>query len=90
MGFEVDAYEELPFHPSVIYSTGKGKKKVTAATDVGNAEDNGITTSLDVPFSGHVTLSGFYNRSIRNQDDIAGFSLTFLLKAPPVPEKVAR
>ena len=87
MGFEADAYEELPFHPTVIYSTtGKGKKKVTTATNVGNAEDNGITTSLDIPFTGHVTLSGFYDHSIRNQDDIAGFSLTLLLKAPPAEE----
>lgn len=88
MGFEADVYEDLPFHPSIIYSTtGKGKKKVTTATNVGNAEDNGVTTSLDIPFTGHLTLSGFYDRSIRNQDDIAGVSLTLLLKAPPPPEE---
>lgn len=91
MSFEVEGYEVLPYNPATIYSTtGKGKKKVTTATTVGNAEDNGISNSLDIPINGHITLSGFYDRSIRNSDDVAGFSLTFLLKAPPRPEDVPR
>ena len=91
MSLEADAYEILPLNSSTIYSTtGKGKKKVNTATTSGNAEDNGFNTSLDIPFSGHVILSAFYNRSIRNQDDTTGFSLTFLLKAPPRPEETSR
>ncbi len=82
--FEADAYEELPLAKDIVYSTtGKGKKKVTTATNEDPAEDNGFITSLDIPLSGHVTLSGIYNRSLRDHDDVAGFSLTFLLKAPP-------
>jgi hypothetical protein len=82
--FESDAYEELPLTKEIVYSTtGKGKKKVTTATNEGVAEDNGFTNTLDIPLNGHVTLSGFYNRSLRNKIDTAGFSLTFLLKAPP-------
>jgi hypothetical protein len=89
LSFEADAYEELPLNSSTIYSTAKkGKKKVTTATTVGNAEDNGFNTSLDLPVSGHVTVSGFYNRSIRNDDDVAGLSLTLLLKAPPPSDTV--
>jgi hypothetical protein len=81
----------LPFKPSTIYSTtGKGKKKVTTATTTGNAEDNGFINSLDIPVAGHVTFSGFYDRSTRNRDDVAGFSFTFLLKTPPVPEETTR
>ncbi|HWW97693.1 MAG TPA: hypothetical protein VNY74_08345 [Edaphobacter sp.] len=85
LSLEADLYEELPFNPSTIYAAARsGKKKATAAT-TGNAEDNGFNTSLDIPLGGRITFSGFYNRSIRNDDDITGFSLTFLLKPPPKP-----
>ncbi len=82
--FEADAYEELPLAKNIVYSTtGKGKKKVTTATNEDPAEDNGFITSLDIPLSPHVTLSGFYYRSLRDHDDLAGFSFTLLLKPPP-------
>ncbi len=82
--FNTEAYEELPVGGQTVFSTtGKGKKKVTTATNTGAAEDNGFLNTLDIPLSGHVTLSGFYNRSLRNHIDTAGFSFTFLLKAPP-------
>jgi hypothetical protein len=84
MSFEAEAYEELPLATDLVYSTtGKGKKKKTTATNIGPAEDNGFTTNLDIPLQRHITLSGFYSRSLRDHDDVAGFSLTFLLKAPP-------
>lgn len=81
---EVGAYEELPLAKNIVYSTtGNGKKKVTTSTNVDPAEDNGFITSLDIPLSPHVTLSGFYNRSLRDHADVGGFSFTFLLKPPP-------
>ena len=84
MSFSADVYEELPLTSQTVFSTtGKGRKKKTTATNQGAAEDNGFLTALDIPLSGHVTLSGFYNRSLRSHIDTAGFSLTFLLKAPP-------
>jgi hypothetical protein len=84
INFEADAYEELPIAAQTLYSTtGKGKKKVTTATGTSVAEDNGFTTELDIPLNGHVTLSGFYNRSLRNKIDTAGFTITFLLRQPP-------
>jgi hypothetical protein len=87
--FEADAYEELPTAKDFVYSTTvKGKKKVTTATNVDPSEDNGFITSLDIPITPHMTMSGFYNRSLRDHDDVAGFSFTFLLKAPPQPEAV--
>jgi hypothetical protein len=86
MTFEADAYEELPLDKNLVYSTtGRGKKKVTTSTNIDPGEDNGFITSLDIPLSLHVTLSGFYNRSLRDHDDVGGFSFTFLLKAPPRP-----
>jgi len=82
--FEADAYEELPLDKNIVYSTtGKGKKKITTSTNEDPSEDNGFITSLDIPLSRHVTLSGFYNRSLRDHDDVGGFSFTFLLRPPP-------
>jgi hypothetical protein len=85
LSFEVDAYELLPLNSSTVYSGARsGKKKATAAS-TDSAEDNGLTTSLDIPVSSRITLSSFFNRSIRNDDDVAGISFTFVLKAPPKP-----
>lgn len=84
LDFSAAAYENLPVAPQTLYSTtGRGKKKVTTAIGKSQAEDNGFETSLDIPFTTHVTLSGFYNRSLRSHIDTAGFSLLFLLKAHP-------
>ncbi|WP_263368299.1 hypothetical protein [Edaphobacter bradus] len=74
----------MPLATATIYSTtGKGKKTTTTTPSASAAEDNGINTSLDIPLSGHLTVSGFFDHSIRSQYDVVGFSLTFLLKAPP-------
>ena len=82
--FSASAYENLPIAAQTLFSTtGRGKKKVTTATGKSVAEDNGFETSLDIPLTTHVTLSGFYNRSLRSHIDTAGFSLLFLLKAHP-------
>jgi hypothetical protein len=52
--------------PATIYFAGRGRKKTTTTASSTPAEDNGFDASLDVPLSGHVTFSGFYNRSIRS------------------------
>ena len=88
MSFEADGYEQLPLNASTIFSvTGGGRKKANNTT-TSSAEDNGLTLSLDAPLDGHMTLSGFYNRSFRAQDDVVGLSATFLLKASPKKEAV--
>lgn len=82
MVLDAQAYEQLPLAKDLVYSTtGRGKKKVITATNVGPAEDNGLFSSLDIPMSPHLTLSGFYNRSIRDGDDLTGFSITYLLRS---------
>lgn len=80
ISLEADAYEDMPVSASTIYSN---KKKVTTTATTNTVEDNGLTTSLDMPINSHTTLSGFYTHSIRGQYTVGGFSLTFLLKAPP-------
>jgi hypothetical protein len=89
MTFEANAYEELPLDTNIVYSvTTKGRRKITTATNTDPTEDNGFMTSLDIPMSPHVTLSGFYDRSLRNRIDVAGFSLTYILRAPhPIAER---
>ena len=81
MSFEANAYEELPLAKNIVYSTsGKGKKRVRTGTNHDPTEDNGFISSLDLPLSPNITLSGFYTRSLRDRDDIGGFSFTFMLK----------
>ena len=87
--FNSDAYEELPLGTQTVTSTttngkkGKQLKTITTSRQVSIGEDNGFTNTLDVPLNRHVTLSGFYNRSLRNRLDTAGVSLTFLLRGTP-------
>jgi hypothetical protein len=91
MEFETDAYEELPVGANTVKSTttkGKKGKEVTTVTAESAGEDNGFNNTLDVPLNGHITLSGFYNRSLRNHDDTAGFSLTFLMRGNKRPAEV--
>jgi hypothetical protein len=84
VSFEADGYEDMPLSTATIYSAaGRGKKTSTMAPSASAAEDNGLNTSLDVPLNGHITVSAFYDHSIRSQYDVVGFLLTFLLKAPP-------
>lgn len=81
--FEADAYEQLPLSEDLVYSTtGSGKKKRTTVTNVGPAEDNGFLTALDIPLSSRVVMSGFYNRSLRDRNDLVGFAFTLHLRAP--------
>lgn len=84
MSLDAEGYEELPLGASTIYSvTGAGRKKTKNGTTTNSAEDNGFTTSLDIPVGRHITFSGFFDRSVRTGDNIGGLSLTILAKAPP-------
>jgi len=83
--FSTDAYEDMPLSSQTVTTiTNKGKKGavklVKSTTQESIGEDNGFANTLDIPLSPHVTLSGFYNRSLRNHEDTAGFSLTYLLR----------
>lgn len=86
MEFEADAYEDLPLATQTVTETSTNGKKgkqlrvMTTSSEESIGEDNGFLNTLDVPLSNHVTLSGFYNRSLRTKVDTAGFSLTFLLR----------
>lgn len=90
LNFSADLYEDLPLTTTTVNSTtGRGKKKVTTTSSKSIGEDNGVETSLTLPVNRHVAITSFYNRSIRNHDDIAGLTLTFVLKSPPSKEQSA-
>jgi hypothetical protein len=84
--FYASAYEILPIGSQTVTSTQTVRKRtVTTVTGTtGLAEDNGFNTSLDIPLQGHVILSGFYNRSLRQHDDTVGFSFTVMAKGRKV------
>ena len=79
ISFSAAAYEELPLATDLIFSTTtKGKKKIIITTNEDPGEDNGFLTSLTVPLAPHLIMTGFYNRSLRDHTDIAGFSFTLV------------
>ena len=79
--FNAAAYEELPLATDLIYSTtGKGKKAVTTSTNRDPGEDNGFLTSLSMPVSNRLTVTGFYSRSLRDRTNTAGFSFTLFAR----------
>ena len=84
MTFTADAYEQLPTQNLDAYKTIRTPKgrKLKVQTGAGPAEDNGFETSLDIPITDHLTLSGEYDRSLRQYTDTAGFSLTYVLRVP--------
>jgi hypothetical protein len=87
ISFDSEAYEDLPLGTQTVTSvTSNGKKGKKAATITTTSqksvgEDNGFLNTLDVPL-GHVVLTAVYNHSLRNDDNTAGFGITFLLRAP--------
>ena len=75
------AYEQLPVGDQKIYTMfgrpGLGQRTVVTGRNV--PEDNGFTTSIGIPMNDHVTLTSYYNRSLRLHLDTAsvGFAWSF-------------
>ena len=60
------------------------KNPPPAATTVTTvAEDNGFTTMVGIPLTSRVTLSGYYNRSLRQSLDTVSFGITCVLRGKP-------
>ena len=89
--FSAGAYEQLPLGDQKIYQTVPRRNApggtATIVTGRSVAEDNGFTTSLDIPLNRHTTLSGYYNRSLRLRDDVVAVGITYVLRGTkPTPE----
>jgi hypothetical protein len=85
ISFESDAYEQLPIGDQKIYGPSRNGK-ATVVTGHNVTEDNGFTNTLDVSLNGHITLSGYYSRSLRIHTDTAAIGLTYVLRATPATE----
>jgi hypothetical protein len=75
------AYEQLPMGGQTVY-TDQGPDGQTHTTLYSNSasEDNGFTTSVGIPLTSHLMLSGYYNRSLRRQLDTTSFGITYVLR----------
>jgi hypothetical protein len=47
------------------------------------SEDNGFTTFVGIPVTPHITVSGYYNRSLRQRLDTVSFGVTYVLRGAP-------
>ncbi len=88
ISFESDAYEQLPIGDQKIYGPSR-HGNATVVTGHNVTEDNGFTNSLDIPFGGHFTLSGYYSRSLRLHTDTAAIGLTYVLRSTQTAEDTA-
>ena len=91
------AYEELPFGSQTVYAVtnpvrgtgppGSGGSNVIRNT--GASEDNGFTTSAGIPLTAHLTLSGYYNHSLREHEDTVSMGITYVLRGSPLHKKLS-
>ena len=87
--FQAVAYEQLPIGDTKTYRTvvrrGVAQQVVTGRSA---SEDNGFTQSLTLPLTRHLSLLGYYNRSLRLHLDEAAVGLTFVARAPKGPRRM--
>lgn len=85
------AYEQLPIGDQKIYGTigPPGGPPHTVVVGRSVTEDNGFTTSLDIPLSAHMTLSSYYNRSLRLHLDTASVGITYVLRGTQRKKKLS-
>lgn len=87
------AYEQLPLGSQTVYQTVKRKKHGKGDDDGdGNSpaptpittptafEDNGFTTIMGIPLNDYLTLSGYYNRSLRQDLDTVSIGMTYVIR----------
>jgi hypothetical protein len=87
------AYEQLPLGSQTVYRTvkrgehGHGDDKddgsppaATPLTTPSAIEDNGFTTIMGLPLNNYLTLSGYYNRSLRQDLDTVSFGMTYVIR----------
>jgi hypothetical protein len=79
------AYEQLPMGKQTVYTIAGSPNDPTRTVVSGSnvSEDNGITTSLGIPLTDHITWSGYYNRSFRQHLDTVSTGFTFVLRGTP-------
>jgi hypothetical protein len=82
------AYEQLPLGSQKIYRSIRGEDvranedgpPIPPITISSVSEDNGLTTFVGIPLTDKITLSGYYNRSLRHHLDTVSFGVTYVLR----------
>ena len=79
------AYEQLPLGHQTVYATVSppGAPNATVISGTGVSEDNGLTTSLSISVTDNLTLSSYYNRSLRQHLDTVSIGATYVLHGTP-------
>ncbi len=75
-------YEQLPIGNQTIYASQgpPGSQGPAAVTGNGIGHDVGVTTSVGIPLTAHLTLSGYYNRSFEQNLDTVSMGVTYVLR----------
>jgi hypothetical protein len=85
------AYEQIPIGNQTLYANpgppSSPTRTVISGKDIG--QDNGITTSLGLPLTEHITLSSYYNRSFRQNLDTVSIGLTYVLHGTPLKRRLS-
>ena len=85
------AYEQLPAGSQKVYTVvgPPGLPNLTVTSSPSASEDNGFTTSVEIPLNAHVTLSSYYNRSLRRQEDTVSMGMTFVFRGTERSRKLS-
>ena len=76
------AYEQLPIGNQTVYTSPgpPGSTGVSVVSGSGLGHDAGVTTSLGIPLTANLTLSGYYNRSFEQNLDTVSTGITYVLR----------
>ncbi len=76
------AYEQLPIGSQKIFTTlpPPGSQPAPVVSGTGVSEDNGLTALVGMPLTDHLTLSSYYNRSLRQHLNTVSVGVTYVLR----------
>jgi len=86
------AYEQLPMGHQRVSTQGSPQppgQQTPPSVSNSLIEDNGFTTIAGIPLSDHVTLSGYYNRSLRHHLETVSVGFTYALRGTPRGRKLS-
>jgi len=85
------AYEQLPIGDQKIYASVSAPGKPTQTVVVGRRviEDNGFTMIVGIPLTPNITLSAYYDRSLRLHLDTVSVGITYVFRGNPRLERMS-
>lgn len=85
------AYEQLPLGSQTIYTAlgPPGSPAQPPVSGSGMSEDNGFTTTFDIPLNAHLAISSYYNRSLRHRLDTVSIGVTYVLRGIPGKKRLS-